>query len=153
MKFSDTNLAYAAGIIDGEGCIGVYKQKNKKARVGYFIALIISVSMGDSEATLWLKDTFGGSHHCFKPLFRDNKPRFRWQMSATKASNFLCNLLPYLKVKKQQAELAIEFQALKNNQGYCGSTHHKPLGVLAKQEEIAKRIMLLKRCKEETIGS
>ena len=56
-------LAYAAGIIDGEGCIGVYQHKlnPKRGEIHPRHILNVKVAMTDKKVILWLYKHFGGS--------------------------------------------------------------------------------------------
>jgi len=38
-----------------------------------------------------------------------------WKVTSTKAKNFLMGILPYLRIKKEQARIAIEFQGLRGD--------------------------------------
>jgi hypothetical protein len=114
--------AYIAGIIDGEGCITIerrdqyYKKKNGRYYdCGITYTLFISVTQIDDIIPKYLYGIFGGSHH---PVYR-NKPDgrhtyYRWQIASNKARNVLKKIIPYLRLKKQQALLAIEFQLSMN---------------------------------------
>jgi hypothetical protein len=101
---SKTELAYAAGIIDGEGCIGFNKRTDH---------VVLRVSVGNTDPRLmdWLKTTFGGCVWSEKQSYAPNaKPRFGWELSAKKAEEFLRLLLPYLILKRERAELALAYR-------------------------------------------
>lgn len=97
------DLAYAAGLIDGEGSIGIYGKK---------LLPVVTVGMTDLEPVQWLADTFGGavvSHWRPEEQRKHWKPVYRWQAS-TKAAYIFCRaVLPFLKVKHRQALLVIRF--------------------------------------------
>ncbi len=107
---NELDYAYAAGLIDGEGCIGVYpvKCKTNKARLRY--VLHMAVQMSNWESALWLKDMFGGYYQIYKNGGYGDRTMYGWRVSGKRAGLILENLLPYFKVKTKQAELAIEFQ-------------------------------------------
>ena len=102
----ETDLAYAAGIVDGEGCVYIYRNGN-----GHY-SMRLSVDMTDLIAIRWLRETFGGSTYTWQPS-GNNKRMFRWGVFGFNAQEFLRLILPYMKTKKSQAEVAIEFQDLK----------------------------------------
>lgn len=103
------DLAYAAGIIDGEGSIGIYKTGNPKQQ---FVAHVI-VTNTNEWLLQWLKFHFGGS--IFPNAANRGHPKWKdswiWQLSPRQSVDFLKLVLPYLKIKKPQAELFLEFQA------------------------------------------
>jgi hypothetical protein len=97
-----TDLAYIAGIIDGEGCI--YIERGKKGR-----GFQLSVSVGSSDKCLCelLKFSFGG---CVYQMKSKTLPMWKWEIRTRQAGQFLESILPYLRLKQPQAEIAIKFQ-------------------------------------------
>ena len=105
----NTDLAYTAGIIDGEGSILVEKLLNKSRKENQVRhCLRVNVTNTDYNLIIWLKENFGGSIWSYDlPSYRKC---YHWKLNGVKASAFLKSLLPYLKVKQQQAKLAVSFQ-------------------------------------------
>ena len=72
--------------------------------------------MVDGFIPQWLCDSFGGSI-----LARKRKaPRraiTQWQIANKQAVEFLLTILPYLRIKKPQAEIAITFQSQRMKSG------------------------------------
>ena len=114
----EIDLAYVAGIIDGEGSICITKESklhDRRATPKYFL----SVSVGNSNEWLiyWLCNTFGGSF-CFRGrLGFSNLDIWVWQITQAGACQFLKLILPYLRLKHPQAELAIDFQSHRGRRG------------------------------------
>ena len=109
MSYKETDLAYAAGIIDGEGNIGIYANTSMAGYPRY--RLRVRVTNSDEWLIHWLKNNFGGSIGVQQqPEGKNWKPAWYWTISCNTAMNFLVEILPYLRLKKSQAELAIEFQ-------------------------------------------
>lgn len=105
-----TLLAYTAGIIDGEGCISICQHKNKTKR-GFSYALTVSVWSTDEWLVQWLKMHYGGSVVPRKfEIQAKRRTIWKWSVYANKAKDFLQLILPYLYLKRPQAELAISFQ-------------------------------------------
>ena len=93
---TETQKAYAAGLLDGEGTIGV----NKTGGTGYQIG-IANLNMQMLE---FLQSTFGG-----KIYRQGNKNYKRWELFTKKeVLEFLLLVEPYLIVKKKQSQLMIE---------------------------------------------
>ena len=101
------DLAYVAGIVDGEGCISIIKHRDSDCRRGYYFHLTVNVSNTNEWLIAWLKFAFGGHTHTRKK--GNYRPLYQWFIDASQAFKFLKLILPYLRIKKPQAELAIEF--------------------------------------------
>ena len=91
-----------AGFFDGEGYVGILKRKREKWNIEYYIQL--SIGQNDGEIMDWIVDNFGGRVYKIK---RDGS--YFWSISNKEAYNILKKITPFLKYKKPQAELAIEF--------------------------------------------
>ena len=130
MRKSD--LAYTAGIIDGEGSIGTARHKSKSCKRGYTLELLVQVSSSDEWLCQWLRFAFGGgmSHS----INSAGNPMWHWSLGAQKAAEFLRLIQPYLKLKGPQYQLAIRFQQAKRHRA---SKTDEEMAV-----EAAQRIML-----------
>ncbi len=109
-------LAYIAGFFDGEGCIYVVKMfKNafEKGNPGYSLKLEIPQRSDNSGILYYIQSKFGGNIHHKKPTFNSNA-HSRWSIHGDQAIVVLVQLLPYLKLKKLQAEVAISYSEAKN---------------------------------------
>ena len=105
----NTDKAYVAGLIDGEGSIFICKQKRwKNGSFGY--QLRVMVGMTDKKTIDFLKNKLGGGIHCVKGRKVNHSDCYLWGIYAKNASNLLKTLKPYLITKKEEAEIAIEFQ-------------------------------------------
>ena len=100
-------LAYAAGIIDGEGSfyIGCNKSLNNK-----FNSRVYVVNT-DIRLIQWLKQTFGGLTYSRKSIKNQNwKTKYEWILEKSRIDEFCHKILPYLIIKKQHAEIMIKFR-------------------------------------------
>lgn len=125
----NTRLAYLGGFFDGEGCIAIVKGKNHLGNVQYSLRVIVS-NTNDYVLHLY-KLSFGGriqKRKYKKPEWRDC---YAWELSSTRAYDFLKCIYPYLILKKAQADLAFEFQ--ENQSKYDGSN------LKLRDEEISMR--------------
>lgn len=100
----EVDKAYAAGLIDGEGSISA--RRHNEVRNSFSIC--VRVDMCDREPLDWLADVFGGHVKRIKRTTKSGKPIYDWVLFCKKAATFLSMILPYLKIKKKRAELAIE---------------------------------------------
>ena len=109
------DLAYAAGIVDGEGTIGITEiqprnDPGKRKRKNPQHRIYIAVAMTDACIPLLLSEMFGGTIHTYEYNPGKHKPQTRWSLSGGRAQACCEALLPYLRLKGPQAELAIKFQ-------------------------------------------
>jgi hypothetical protein len=133
-----TELAYIAGLIDGEGTIGFgFKAKGDIATY----TLRLRVGMSDENTIRWLQRTSGFGSVTFRDLSRRRRQtHWVWSVFSNQAASVLREVLPYLMVKKQQAELGILFQ---NSKG-------QPLVLLGGAYGVTPEIRELRRyCVEE----
>ena len=102
----ETDIIYLAGIVDGEGCINIVKY-HKDNRYRYRLQL--RVINTNKELIDWIKERWGGY------IYSKQKPKLRtvyeWYVSDEAAEHLLCDLLNYLIVKRQQANIALDFRA------------------------------------------
>ena len=132
-----TDLAYIAGIIDGEGCIGLRRETLRRKDKKYAtVRLYVSVSNTNEWLLQWLRFSFRGS---LAPCPRKNHQRLAWEWCIVfkQARAFLEAIYPYLRIKKPQAEIALRFQKAKK---YGGRGHYKTDGERAVEE--AQRILI-----------
>jgi hypothetical protein len=107
-------LAYTAGIIDGEGSIYINNQKWKERLC---LALRVSVVNTNEWLIQWFKMQYGGHISSKYHGHERFKVAWVWELSGGKASDFLKLIIPYLQIKKPQAEIAIRFQKSKGPMG------------------------------------
>lgn len=120
-------LAYAAGIIDGEGCI--YAKIDSRRTY-----LNVQVAMCSEPVIKWFGETFGGSVYIHQKRVT---PLFAWRLLGAKCAGFLTAIRPYLKEKRRRAELAIELS------GLIVHNHYKTIP----QVEIEKRQSIITQIK------
>lgn len=110
------DIAYIAGIIDGEGYVGIKKTKAYQCQgrktPGYHAR--IQVRMTHEGAISFLVDTLGGSYYREKPHSDRGKPLFCYQASDKKAEFILSTVLPYLKVKLESAATVLSLRSLQS---------------------------------------
>jgi len=104
-------LSYTAGIVDGEGCITIGKVKRQKMKRGCYFYLDVRVVNTNEWLLQWLRFSYGGT--IYKQTGKRNanwKDSWVWIIGDRHALAFLELILPYLKIKRPQAELAMQFQ-------------------------------------------
>jgi len=97
-------LIYLAGIIDGEGTIGIIKND-----VSFY--LVLEIGNTDKVLIGWLEDNFGGGVCLDKRSNKNPKHKdlYLWRHTGKKALSLLEEVEEYLLLKKPQAKIGIEF--------------------------------------------
>lgn len=126
-----TDLAYCAGLFDGEGCIcagrnTTYHAKNAEFSASRF-TLSVSVSMCDKEAIEKLQTVFPGHFYFVESKNPKWRGHWRWMLTTDKAVQFLKDIYPYLKGKKKQAALAMKFREIQRQCRYKKDSHRGKL--------------------------
>jgi len=105
-----TDLAYIAGLFDGEGCIQIVKQKRPEQRnYRSEYSLRCSLEMANEYLPRLLHMHFGGSlRRRNLPLPRQNQ--WEWTVRSNVAALFLKDVYPYIILKKGEADVALKFQ-------------------------------------------
>jgi len=111
--YTVAQLAYLAGILDGEGSfiIGCYAF-SKKTGIPHFHTTI-QVTSTDKVLIEWLVDNFGGklSTYTAKQMASNCKRvPFRWTIFSDRVKHLCECTLPYLVIKKDQAQIMIEMR-------------------------------------------
>lgn len=110
----ELELAYIAGLVDGEAYIGIKKIKAYRCQgrvtPGYHAR--IQIRMVDEQAIQFIADSLGGWYYKEKPSATNGRPLFCYQASDKKAERILRLLAPYLRVKKEQAQTVLRLREL-----------------------------------------
>lgn len=142
-RINKTDLAYIAGLFDGEGSIFIARIKNKRSGAIWY-RLNVSFSMTDREPVEMLHNIFSLRRKTLmyiKGRERGYKDVAMWLSTGNVALRFLQCMEPWLRVKKPQARLGIEFQEWRNASGNPGKPRTKE--VLEKCEEYRQRMKKL----------
>ena len=128
---TETELAYIAGIIDGEGsiCLTIRRYPG-----GGTVSLIACVGMTDPRVPKLLHEKFGGALFLRKPTSIKWKPAWAWSLTGDKALSFIEVIYPYLIIKREQADIAIAFQGIRK-------PHHRRTDVEKQADEVARVAM------------
>lgn len=106
---NDTDLAYIAGFVDGEGYIGITKASRTNEPYGFTTyCLKVIVTNTNNEILILLKDNFNGNIYPVT-VHEIHKPIYKWFVNAGQALQFIKSIYPYLRIKKPQADIAIEY--------------------------------------------
>lgn len=98
-------LAYCAGILDGEGYLGIGKTKTSIGNDCYYAKF--TINMKRREPLEVFHELFGLD---IKNRKINEKPYFAVQSNSSNLKKILLELIPYIRLKKKQASLLIEYQ-------------------------------------------
>jgi hypothetical protein len=105
---AEQDLAYVAGLFDGEGCVTVSRHQTTTA---FTHQAQITITNTDREILEWVQGLFGLGSIQVKPSYSDrHSAGYTWVASSRQARDFLLAVSPYLRVKRQQANLALALQ-------------------------------------------
>jgi hypothetical protein len=104
---NEIDLAWAAGFIDGEGCINITKRYAKYNNGGkLYHSISLSANQISKEPLLKLQEMFGGKVRAVKPV-GNRRPSFAWIIYTKAARDALALMLPYLKVKNTETNMVL----------------------------------------------
>jgi len=113
-------LAYVAGFFDGDGCVCVQNEIQKDFRIARITASIANTNV---EIIKYLKKRFGG-YVKIREL-PSGKTLGTWMLSCKAAVEFLEQIMPFMRIKKEQAELACKLYAISNRRNRTLSRNKK----------------------------
>jgi hypothetical protein len=139
-------LAYLAGIVDGEGYIGIKRTAKPKGSVSPRFCERIQVRMINEEAIKLLADTLGGNYYRESMSQRKGRQLYCWQASDAQAAYILTALLPYLRIKHGNAVAALALRESKADP--LARRRGSPAKRVMDPAVITLRQSLYERCKE-----
>lgn len=107
----DMNRAYVAGLIDGEGCIHIEIVR------GLFFNPRVTVGMTEPALQLLqnLQAEWGGTLYQARKPTKKWAAAWAWHLTAEPAANLLMEIKPYLRLKHEQADIALEVWHVKQS--------------------------------------
>ena len=107
-KIKQTDYAYIAGYIDGDGCFDIRKQFIKN-RMSPRFPMAIIISSVNREILDWAKINFGGSINKKTLVPENNKPVYYFTLRKKKAIPLTQKITTYLVEKIEHAKLFLSF--------------------------------------------
>ena len=113
-------IAYLAGIIDGEGCLYIGRVKQGKYGSGWQWHVMLKITSCDESLILWLEQTFGGSkdsRYRWTSKKKFTRPVYNWQATGEMLDYVLSVVEPYLIIKKPQCDVIKRYRKTSKNIG------------------------------------
>lgn len=113
-------IAYLAGIIDGEGCFYIGRVKQGRYGNGFQWHSLLKVTSCDESLIIWLEETFGGSkesRYRWTSKKKFTRPVYNWQATGPMLDYVIFVIYPYLIIKKRQAEVMAKYRYTCQNIG------------------------------------
>lgn len=139
-------LAYLAGAIDSDGTIGIKRSTYAMRVRGDAAAPVFSERVALRQVTAdipnLLKASFGGSLYVTKPSTARGRHLYSWAVTDQQAVTCLRAMMPYLRVKKEQALNCLALRDVKAasmivkvavGRGHAGAAH-RPAELTAAME-------------------
>lgn len=118
-------LAWCAGMLDGEGCIQIKKQRVKGSRSPshYVTVTVTSLSKPAVESMVRI---LGGNFRFWRGA-GVSRTVWRWEMSGHPVKYVLASLFPFLRIKQVEALLAIRLYELPRRYGVNGRVDERTI--------------------------
>lgn len=113
--------AYAAGLVDGEGCITA---KSTKSGTGIGIRVLIGMSTKAQAVLNRMCSVYGGTLITQNPPNPKHSPITTWTVTGAEAARFLDRIGPHLILKAEQAAIALKIDMIRTSQERIGSRDH-----------------------------
>ena len=110
-EIQDTDWAYAAGIVDGEGCIAIVRSfVRQRDRFTYGVQIVVANT--DRRVLDWMQTNWGGHVVGVDQSRQRGRDSWAWRCGPTIARTFLVGIRPWLRIKGQQSDNALVMLAL-----------------------------------------
>jgi len=145
---SELLYAWAGGIIDGEGCIHIRKNKPpaKSTHATTQYNLVIKVTMAEGKTINRLHNIFSVGHiSAYKKNKYNHAPAISWFVTSLEAERVLRRVMPHIFTKRKEAKLALEFMKI---HGQKRGKVRTPATIIKKKDQFYRKMRELKKHKQ-----
>lgn len=132
-------VEYIAGFFDGEGCITIKRNVSRNGSISHILRV---GAVQCNPAPIYRIQAIYGGNICWRKATLRQRSTARWQIDCEKAARFLEDILPFLIVKRAEAELALEFHRTMNRSMFRPKLDP---AISAMRENYKERLSALKR--------
>lgn len=139
---SKLTASYLAGLVDGEGYIGLMRLRGnyragRTSREFYFRPTL-KIAMTDRKTIEWLYNSFGGTFSVRK-AHHNSRESYCWALAKHQTLTFIEKIYPYLKTKRKQAELILQYPLNKAGTPLSDEIYNR-------RAELSEQIRSLNQC-------
>lgn len=138
----NVDWSYLAAMFDGEGCFSIYRHRGQSSNGKPYdsTAIRIEVCNTNLELMAWLIQCFGGKYYSHRREKAHHKIAYYWRPAGrANSERVLLGVLPYLKMKKVQAQIALDYIRLPHNNGFDDTLAAKRKELLEKMQTLNER--------------
>lgn len=117
--------AYLAGIVDGEGYIAILKNPYRNRPLPGYKA-VVKITMTVTPVLKLLHEIYGSKIHTYVPRNPKHAASYTVDMCGQDAYRFILHILPYLRIKDENARVLIEY--MEKRKDSSRHPHNSPLG-------------------------
>ena len=136
-NLTNEERAYLAGLIDGEGCIYIELDKKHKRGTCYHRLSVIITQANKTYLEYWRNKTDLGR------VYRSRKDIYQWHCTDRSAEKLLGLIYDYLILKKDQADVALEFRKTSGQQH--NGRHRMSDQLFKRRDELKNKLSALKQ--------
>lgn len=104
---SELDLAYLAGVVDSDGHITINESKRNGV---YYHGAVVGITGTRDAPHVLASSIWGGNINTHKPSNPRHRLVYLWGKTGKGAATVISDLLPYLRVKREIALVALELQ-------------------------------------------
>lgn len=142
LTMKETDAAYVAGLLDGEGCISMFlaKQHHASGLVSERVGISLSLYMTHKQTVEHIKTVTGSTANVLHVPGRDNRQdQWLWKPGLNEAYGIIVTCLPFMVTKKRNAELFIEIMDLRKRSTRWGRNWDEQLRIMKENQALNKR--------------
>ena len=140
------DLRYMAGLFDGEGCISLVKQDRVNSAIPTYSVRVV-IAMTHKPMVKAIHQQFGGLYTERKGTEK-SRNAFSVMWANRKAIPILSMLIPHLVLKREEAEIALDFAVNKSRPGtawWRKASKAEIDALIAEREAVRAKMAALKR--------
>ena len=144
--YGNVEYAYLAGIIDGEGCLTMYKEVNKSCKRGFQYHPLLRITNTCKKLLIRIKKDLGMGFICWTTKRKGNRKDVgNLSLNSTGLRKLLPHIKPYVFIKKEQLlciEKALSLLNLRQNSVQHDESYKKLDEIYLQLRKLNKRGIL-----------
>ncbi len=122
----EVGVEYLAGLLDGEGSIGIRRIRSRHTGMCTCFTLVLQMSLTHMKTVQDVHRDWGGVLYKQNGRKANHKPSLKWTVYGNKAAKVITAVQPFLRVKTEQAVVAVRFQSRMNENNRWGAKGMPP---------------------------